>query len=292
MNKGNEWSRRLMNIQVPQVDIKEQVMSELTNKSRRNTVVWYRKPQMIIASIVVTALLSGFITTSIIGIHNDEGKLIFSLRSFNEEQQAPLLQQSVMDDYLATIEPGEAIAVYSPVNNPQHIVTARDKPIIYEELDELLANITDGSLYIPNLAANDIVFKQGFIQYELGKPDHDLMIAKSVQNNGETVVEQVPVLDQINGVTMFLEVDNQEYTVSMLEGSRWHTVYTDLSQVKTHQTIATNNGDALLIERKDGQQLLWKSNVGEPDFFYKISVEGKSAVEAEQMVALLQLLIQ
>ncbi|MFD2114338.1 hypothetical protein ACFSTH_00860 [Paenibacillus yanchengensis] len=292
MNRDSGLERQLKNIEIHYIDVREQVMEQIAAKHEKRRRIRYSKPQIIIASIAVAGLLTGFAATAVVGIHNEQGKLIFSIRGFNDDNLPPLEQVEVVDQYVNQLQPGEAIAIYSPVNNPENIITVRDKPIIYEQLEMLKANVPQDQFDIPALDANNIQFKRGYVQYELGRPDSSRLIDESIQNDGKTVVEKVPVLDQILGVTMFIEMENQEYIVSILEGSRWQTLYTDLEKVKAHRTIVTEHGDALLIEREDGQQLMWKSDDGQQDLFYEMSVQGKSEAGADRLVALLQFLLK
>lgn len=273
----------------PEIDVKERVMKQISLRKDQQQYKLKTKVTVIAVSTCIFLLLTGFASAAIIGLKNQSGQFIFSLKGYDEENSSPTLAEEIVQEHLEKIQPGEAIAIYSPYSNPDNVVTAQEKPIYYYELEEFRTSVLDERFFLPATLPDNIIFEKGLSHHKLGYPDTTDLINQSQANGGVIVSEKIPVYEEVQGITMEFTIDGEKYEVFMHDGSKWHTVYTDLKKVEDTRTIPFENSEVLLVLRDSQQELIWKTE--QPDMFYSIKAQGNEADKELKMMTLLRALI-
>ncbi|MFC4598641.1 hypothetical protein [Cohnella hongkongensis] len=292
MSTNEPFERQIKSIRIPEIDIRERVRKQLMTDNKSRTRAWKSKPTMLTAAALLIMILSGFASAAFIGLHNQNGQLIFSLKGYDDNNRAYSLPEEIVERFLQSIQPGEAIAIYSPAGNPDRHVSVQEKPIEIYEYEELKRRVPQHSFHLPSDLPDNVLFKSGVVHHLLGHPDIDRLIRQSEANGGEAVSEKVPVYQhQVQGVTLQFALEGNEYTAAMYEGSVWHTMYTDMSEIEGSRHIPVGQSEALLLMKEGKRELIWKSDKEQGDVFYRITANGQSTGSESHMVSLLELLL-
>lgn len=286
MSIDHLMEQQIKQLQFPEINVQDKVMKRLDSTTMKHT-----NHRLILAVVVLIFLIgTGFASVTFINLYNKSGSLAFSVKGFDENNTAPVLTEELSKKYLELIKPGEAIAIYSPVRNPNNIVSVLEKPIEIYSLKELRQYV-EQSFLVPRDIPSHVIFKSGTVHHLLGQPNIQQLISKSQARNGEVVSEIMDVKDEIHGVTMNFLVNGNEYSASMYQGGRWNTVYTELKRMKETRIIQIRQSEGLLIFNEGKTVLLWRLEKEQGDVFYRITTDEQLDKAESNIIALLNLII-
>ena len=143
MSAVQSFEQQVNEIKVPEIDVHDQVMHAIS--ARKNRSIMFQPKLLIAVAISLVVLMgTGFASVKIINLYNDKGEQWVSILPFNEEQtKLQIAERGILDYYLTLIEEGEAIAVYSPNNNDNRVVSVSSKPVEYKQWDRLIMDVSD-----------------------------------------------------------------------------------------------------------------------------------------------------
>lgn len=277
-----EW--KLKQLKVPEVDVQAKVMGQIVRANSPQSIM--HKRMVLTVTILIFLVGTGFASFTFMNLYHDNGSIAFTVENDNDANSRPILTEEMSAKFLSLIEPGEAIAIYNPEGNPDHIITSREKPMEithYPSFRERVGN----SFVLPEHIAG-YHFVHGVIHHVLEPPDIDRLINDSQKQNGEIVFEKIRVTPEIYGLTMTLLGNGDEYLVSLFQGERWNTVYTDFKKIEKSKVIKVLGSEGFLSFEEGKAIFLWRKKIGGQDIFYRITTNEASKDMETTLVMLIE----
>lgn len=285
MSTYNHWERQVKQLRIPEIQIQDRVMNQLelahvgAHASQKRWSGWKRKPVMLTAMILLFLFATGFASMALIRLYDQDGRVVFTVKGYDADNSKYELAEEDRLKYMNLLQPGEAIALYDPTGNPDRIVLVLEKP--FEITDyHALSSLVQPAFRLPEELPEHFGYRSGVVYHLLGEPNIQQLIEQSEAIGGEAVWEKVEVKEDIKGVTMNFIVQGQEYTASLYEGSYWHTVYTDLEKWQDTQVISIGLTEGVLYKQEGRSTLMWMSDQGHGDVFYRITAGGQPGEES------------
>lgn len=282
MSTYNHWERQVKQLRIPEIQIQDRVMNQLAitgaHTNQRRWSGWKRKPVLLIAMILLFLFATGFASMALIHLYDQDGRVVLTVKGYNADNSKYELAEEDRMKYMNLLQPGEAIAIYNPVGNPDRIVYVLEKPFEITNY-HALSSLVQPAFRLPEELPEHLGYRSGAVYHLLGESNIQQLIEQSEANGGEAVWEKVEVKEDIKGVTMNFIIQGQEYTASLYEGSYWHTVYTDLEKWQDTQVITIGQSEGVLYRQEGRSKLMWMSDQGQGDVFYQITANGQSGEE-------------
>lgn len=286
MNIDHQLERQLGNMEIPQINVHDQVMQRIQT-ARKSSYHFRFRGVVLTAIIAVLVLGTGFASVMFINLYNQDGQLTFSIKGLDKDNTEPILTDQQTKEYLQLIEPGEAIALYIPDGNPQNIVSIFQKPIEITDYAQLQFQVRD-TIYLPKDISSPFEFMYGIVHYEVEEPTIQRLIKKSEENNGNIVFEKLKLTEEVMGTTLYFNIDGEEYSVAKMKGDRWNSLYTNMDKMKQKQKINVNGSEGLLSYQDGNAEFVWHSAGSAEDAFYSISTKETSNHIESNIVALVE----
>lgn len=291
MSADLRLEEQIKQLQFPEVSVSDQVMEKITAKKLRRPI-WHQNRIVFTCAIFIVLLGAGFSTAKWIQLYHKNGDLLLSVKNFDANNPKPnsVYSEDMINKFLNEIQVGEAIAIYDPSQNANGIVLAREKTKTLFSWEEV-KNVVKGEFPIPAELPAGLMFQEGYVYHELGLPDMTMLRNQSEAKKGQVVFEKVVVKDKITSAVMKVSISGVEYTISLNEGSRWDTVYTDLTNMKQLKKIPIGRSEALLSLDEEATVLRFRSEASQGDVYYTITASDTSPHTEKQLLYLLELLL-
>lgn len=282
MSTHDHWEMQVKQIRIPEIQIQERVMNRLAGggayANQKRLPVWKRKPVMLTAMLLLFLFATGFASITLIQLFHQDGHVLFTVKGYDAHNSKYELAEEDRMKYMNLLQPGEAIAIYNPAGNPDHIVSVLEKPIEMTDY-HALSSLVQPAFRLPRELPEHLGYTSGVVYHLLGEPNIEKLIEQSEVNGGEVVWEKVEVKEDIKGVTINLMFQGREYIASLYEGSYWQTMYTDLEQWKDTQVIPIGQSEGVLYKREGRSVLMWMSDQEQGGVFYQILSQGQPGEE-------------
>lgn len=282
--------RRIANMWIPEIQVKDQVMGKLSNPSAIAPLSKRSSRWLLAAAIVLLLLGTAFISLRAINLYRDDGKLSFTVKNYDETNRAPVLQEELREKYLEMLKPGEAMAIYNPIDNPSQVVTVLQKPEEFADMEEMRLRVQT-RFPIPTALPSGMSFIGGTIHHSVGQPDIEKLISRSQAEGGTVTWEKISVDSEIHGVTLNVSKGGSEYAGSIYNGSRWKTVYSDFTKMKETRILPINGTEGLIVSDEGTTALLWRSEPEQGSFFYRITTGNQTTSSDLDLLAVLNALL-
>ena len=277
----------LRSLHIPNVDVHDRVMEQIGGSRAKPAL--FKKTAFIMALSVAVVCVTGFAAVRmIIDLYNEQNMRVMTLKAFDEENPKPLqlFTEEEINGYLATLLPGESIALYRPENNPQKIIQYYSKPVEFERLAEMKAMI--GGHYVPVAIPAAFEFIKGSIQYHPISLDPMDIYQQAAEHPGQPVALKAETSREMLNAAFHFRHGTDEYVVRLGDGARWHTVYTEQSKVSTSEVVKVSGIDGVITVAGGQKELMW--NNGET--YLSVSTTDLSADADRHLVELLTAFIQ
>ena len=277
----------LRSLHIPNVDVHDRVMGQIGGSRVKS--MKFQKTAFIMALSVAVVCITGFAAVRmIIDLYNEQHLRVMTLKAFDEENPMPLrlFTEEEINGYMASLLPGESIALHRPENNPQRIIQYFTKPVEFEQLAELRS--MTGPYQIPASFPPSFEFVKGSIQYQSISLNPADIFRQAEEHPGQPVVRKAETSHEVMNVAIHLGRGTDEYVVILGDGARWNTVFTEPSKVSTSKVIKVSGIDGVITVASGKKELMW--NNGET--YVSISTSDLSADADRHLVELLTALIQ
>jgi len=256
---------KLKGINIPPIEVHDQVMRKIREKSSTSKTLKTNKVLLFIALGVILLCACGFGTLKVIELLNAQNEKVLTLRALdNANPQSPLSEQE-REQIMKTLSPGQTVAVLSHVNNPHNIVTTISKPFELKQFIEMETKVGK-RYYVPESYPSDFEFIKGTVQYNNSHPDLQEIYAQKEANPDQLVTQQLELLrDEIVNASFHFMRGPEDYIVSLLDGAAWNVIYT--SQL-TNTKIVELAGTEGIIKVAEGRKVLMWNN---GEVFYQVS---------------------